>query len=133
MTMTSAQPTQSFSLLITDDDRVARETMRDVFEPAGFRTFLAECGEEALDIVRGEDVHLALMDMHMPRLTGLETMELMRSIKGLLPTILMSADHDDHLMRQALSAKVFCVLAKPVSKNVLIYVVTRALQKFYSE
>jgi CheY-like chemotaxis protein len=134
MTMTSAHhPPQSYSLLITDDDRVARETMRDVFEPVGFRTFLAESGEEAIDIVRGEDVHLALMDMHMPRLTGLETMELMRSVKGLLPTILMSADHDDQLMRQALSAKVFCVLAKPVSKNVLIYVVTRALQKFYSE
>ncbi len=107
--------------------------MRDVFEPAGFRLFLAESGEEAIDIVRDQDVHLALMDMHMPRLTGLETMEMMRSIKGLLPTILMSADHDDRLMRQALSAKVFCVLAKPVSKNVLIYVVTRALQKFYSE
>lgn len=126
--MTSAQP---YNLLITDDDRAARETLRDVFEPAGFRTFLAESGEEAIDIVRDQDVHLALMDMHLPRLTGLETVEIVRQIKGLLPTILMSADRDDWLLRQALSARIFCVLAKPVNKNVLIYVVTRALEKFY--
>jgi CheY-like chemotaxis protein len=126
--MTEAQP---YNLLITDDDRAARETLRDVFEPAGFRTFLAESGEEAIDIVREKEVHLALMDFHMPRLTGLETVEIVRQFKGLLPTILLSADRDDWLMRQALSARVFCVLAKPVNKNVLIYVVTRALDKFY--
>ncbi len=102
-----------------------------MFEPAGFRTFLAESGEEAIDIVQSQDVHLALMDMYLPRLTGLETVEIVRQIKGLLPTILMSADHDDWLLRQALSAKVFCVLAKPVNKNVLIYVVTRAIEKYY--
>lgn len=122
---------QNYNLLITDDDRTTRETLREVFEPVGFRTFLAESGEEAIDIVQSQDVHLALMDMHLPRLTGLETVEIVRQIKGILPTILISADRDDWLMRQALTAKVFCVLAKPVNKNVLIYVVTRALKKFY--
>jgi CheY-like chemotaxis protein len=128
--MTSGPP---YNLLITDDDRAARETLREVFEPVGFQTFLAESGEEAIDIVQEYDVHLALMDMHLPRLTGLETVEIVRQIRGLLPTILMSADRDDWLLRQALSAKIFCVLAKPVNKNVLIYVVTRALDKFYSD
>jgi CheY-like chemotaxis protein len=121
----------SYSLLITDDDPVVRETLRDIFEPAGYRTFLAESGEQAIDIVRRQDVHLALMDMHMPRLTGLETMQLVRQIKGSLPTILISADHDESLLRKALSAHVFCVLAKPVSRDVVIYVVARALEKFY--
>ena len=37
-------------------------------EPEGFRTLLASSGEEALDIVREADVHLALLDMHMPTL-----------------------------------------------------------------
>jgi CheY-like chemotaxis protein len=121
----------AYSLLITDDDPAARETLRDIFEPAGYRTFLAESGEQAIDIVRRQDVHLALMDMHMPRLTGLETMQLVRQIKGSLPTILISADQDESLLRKALSAHVFCVLAKPVSKDVVIYVVSRALEKFY--
>jgi CheY-like chemotaxis protein len=119
------------SILITDDDAAARETLRDIFEPVGYRTLLAESGEEAIDIVREQDVHLAVMDLNLPRLSGLETMSLVRQIKGVLPMILMTAEQDENLLRKALSANAFCVLAKPVSKNVIIYVVTRALEKYY--
>lgn len=122
----------NYSLLITDDDAASRETLREIFEPVGFRTLLAESGEEAIDIAQGQVIHLALMDMHLPRLTGLETMSILRQMKGGLPMILISADHDDNLVRRALSAQAFCVLAKPVSRNVVIYVVNRALQKFYA-
>jgi CheY-like chemotaxis protein len=120
-----------YSILITDDDPRAREALREIFEPEGFRTLMAESGEEAIDIVKDEDVHLAMMDMHLPRLTGLETMEILREIKGLLPMILISAEQDDQLLRRALSAHAFSVLAKPFSRNLVIYVVTRALEKFY--
>jgi CheY-like chemotaxis protein len=120
-----------YSILVTDDDPAARETFRDIFEPAGYRTILAESGEEAIDIVRRDNVHLALMDMHLPKLSGLETMAIVRQINGVLPMILVSADHDDQLLRKALSAHAFCVLAKPVSKSLAIYVVSRALTKFY--
>jgi CheY-like chemotaxis protein len=120
-----------YSILITDDDPGVRETFRDIFEPVGYRTLLAESGEEAIDIVKGHDVHLALMDMHLPKLTGLETMEIVRQIKGLLPMILISAEHSDSLLRKALSAHAFCVVAKPVSKSAIIYVVSRAIEKFY--
>ena len=61
--MTLSQP---YSILITDDDPAVRETFRDIFEPAGYRTLLAESGEEAIDIVQENEVHLALMDMHLP-------------------------------------------------------------------
>jgi CheY-like chemotaxis protein len=126
--MTSAQP---YSLLITDDDPRVREALRDIVVPAGYRALLAESGEQAIDIVQRQEVHLALMDMHLPRLTGLEAMEICRQLKGPLPTILISAEHDENLMRKALSAHVFCVLSKPVSRNAVIYVVNRAIEKFY--
>jgi CheY-like chemotaxis protein len=119
------------SILVTDDDPVARETFREIFEPQGYNTLLAESGEEAIDIANGNEVDLALMDMHLPRLSGLETIRILRQIKGVLPMILVSAEHDDNLLRKALSAHAFCVLAKPVSKNVVIYVVARALDKYF--
>jgi hypothetical protein len=59
------------SILITDDDHGFRETVRGMFEPRGFRTYLAADGEEALRIVGAEPVHLLLLDMHMPRLTAI--------------------------------------------------------------
>lgn len=127
--MTAQRP---YNLLITDDDAASRETLRDIFEPAGFQTILAGSGEEAIDIAQSWEIHLALMDMHMPRLTGLETMEILRQIKGVLPTILISADQDENLLRRALSAHVYCVLSKPVNRHAVIYVVNRALDKFYS-
>ncbi len=121
----------TYSILITDDDVECREALRDVFEPQGYRTYLAESGEEAIDIVKDHEVHLALMDMHLPRLSGLETIAIVRQIKGLLPTILISGDRDENLLRRALSAHAFCVLAKPINKHVVVYVVTKALQKYY--
>jgi CheY-like chemotaxis protein len=123
---------QPYSILITDDDPAARETLREVFEPEGYHTFLAESGEEAIDIVRAHDVHLALMDMHLPRLSGLETLAIVRQLRGGIPSILISADRDENLLRRALSEHAFCVLAKPVSRHVVIYVVSKALKKFYN-
>jgi CheY-like chemotaxis protein len=125
--MTSAP----YSILITDDDAASREALREIFEPQGYRTIMAESGEEAIDIVKDQDVHLALMDMHLPRLTGLETMQIVYQMKGMLPMILISAEQDDNLLRRALSAHAYSVLSKPLSKNLVIYVVTRALEKFY--
>lgn len=120
-----------YTILITDDDRAARESLREIVEPAGFHVQLAGSGEEALDIIQDREIHVALMDMYLPRMTGLETLSIARQIKGMLPTILMSGDHDEALLRQALLAHAFCVLAKPVSRNVVIHVLNRALEKFY--
>lgn len=121
-----------YSILITDDDPVARETLREIVVPQGYHTLMAESGEEALDLVRQHEVHLALFDMHLPRLSGLETLALVRQMKGGIPAILITADQDENLMRRALSEHAFCVLAKPVSKNVVIYVVHKAIEKYYN-
>jgi CheY-like chemotaxis protein len=120
-----------YAILITDDDRGCREALRDIFEPEGFRTLLASSGEEALDIVHEKPVHLALLDMHMPRLTGLETLELVRQFNAVLPCILITADPSEGLMREAFRARVFSVVPKPVSKNVVLYTVVRALVRAY--
>jgi two-component system chemotaxis response regulator CheY len=120
-----------YSILITDDDCGCREALRDIFEPEGYRTFLASSGEEAIDIVRDELVHVALLDMHMPSLTGLETLELVRQVNSVLPCILVTADNDEALMRQAFRAHVYSVIPKPVSKNVVLYTVVRVLVRVY--
>jgi CheY-like chemotaxis protein len=131
--MVLATKPDSYSILITDDDQDCRETLRDIVEPEGFRTVLAESGEEAIEMVQRETVHLLVCDMYMPRLSGLETLQFIRQIRQEMPCILVSADVDDRLMQQALSAKAYSVLAKPVSKNVLLYIVMRALVKAYEE
>jgi CheY-like chemotaxis protein len=126
--MTTTKP---YSILITDDEPGCREALRDIFEPEGYRTLLASSGEEAVDIVRDQSVHVALLDMHMPRLTGLETLELVRQVNREMPCILVTADSNQTLMRQAFQAHVYSVIPKPVSKNVVLYTVVRALIRVY--
>jgi CheY-like chemotaxis protein len=120
-----------YSILITDDDVGCREALRDIVEPEGFRTYLACSGEEAVEIVEHHTIHLALLDMHMPRLTGLETLEIVRQFNALLPCILVTADPDEGLMRQAFRARAYSVIPKPVKKNVVLYTVVRALVRVY--
>jgi DNA-binding NtrC family response regulator len=122
-----------YAILITDDDANCREALREIIEVRGFRTFLASCGEEALEIARSEAIHLALLDMHMPTLTGLETLELLRQVRDVLPCILVSADVTESLMRQACRARAYSVIPKPVSKSVVMYTVSRTLVRVYGE
>jgi len=119
------------SLLITDDDAEFRATLRDVFQPRGFRTLLAGDGEEALRIVRAEPVHLLLLDVHMPRLGGLETLRAIRRFHAMLPCILMSARLDQMILEQARREHAFSVLAKPVTLELLTSTVRQALERTY--
>ena len=120
------------SLLITDDDPGYRETLRVVFEPRGFRTILAGDGEEALRIVRSQTVHLVLLDMHMPRLTGLETLRLLKEFRAMLPCILLSAQLDDLIIEQAHRAHADFVLAKTVTIGQITNTVRQSLQRTYA-
>jgi CheY-like chemotaxis protein len=123
----------SYSILVADDDRASRDTLRDIIDPLGYRTLLAEDGAEALEIVQQEIIHVALFDVHMPKLTGLETLEMIRQFNPLLPVILITADSSAGLMRQAFQAHAYSVLPKPVNKNVVLQTLTRALGRVYRD
>ncbi len=120
------------SLLITDDDLAYRETLRGVFEPRGMKTLLAGDGEEAVRIVQCECVHIVLLDMHMPKLSGLETLHRLKEIRALLPCILLSAHLDDMIVEQAKSAHAFSVLSKTVTLNQIRGAVRQALERTYA-
>ena len=119
------------SLLITDDDRDFRETLSEVFGLQGYRTILAGDGEEALAILHREQIHVVLLDMHMPRLNGLETVRLARASRIIAPCILLSAALDESLAEAARSVQVFASLAKPVNFRDVSRIVQDALRTTY--
>lgn len=129
--MKTQTDTHDYSILITDDDSGCRETLRDIVEPEGFQTLTASSGEEALDILQDRNVHLVLLDMHMPRLSGLDTIRLVHQLHAQLPCILITGDATASLIQQAYQAQVYSVIPKPVSKYVVLQTVLRALARFY--
>jgi CheY-like chemotaxis protein len=120
------------TLLITDDDPGFRETLRIVFEPRGFRTVLAGDGQEALEIVHQEKIHLVLLDMHMPKLTGLETLRQLKEFRAMLPCILLTAQLDDRIVEQARMAHADSVLSKTLTLRQITGVVLQALRRTYA-
>ena len=117
----------TFSILVTDDDRGSRDTLAQMLKDRGFSTITATSGEEAIEIVRVETIHLVFFDMHMPRMTGLEALQQVRLFNEILPAILVTADATREVIRQALQAHVYSVLPKPVNKSVLLHTLSRAL------
>ncbi len=128
--MVQAQSHLPYSILVADDDRAARDALREIIEPQ-YRTYLAADGEEALQIVRSELIHVAVFDVHMPKLTGIETLQILRGSGADLPVILITGDSSAVLIRQAFQAHAYSVLPKPVNKNVVLHTLGRALDRAY--
>jgi len=120
----------TLSVLITDDDAYCRETLRDIVEPEGYRALMASSGEEAIEILQGEPIHLALFDLQMPRMTGLETVQVAHQIRASLPCILVTGNATQEVIRQAFQVRVFSVIPKPVSKYILLSTMLRALNAY---
>ena len=121
-----------YQLLIADDDAGFRETLKAIFEPFFF-TIEASSGEEAIEIVEYEVVDIALLDMHMDVLTGLETLRILKSVNSIAPCILITADASEELYRDASEADAYSVLRKPISKVELVTTVSTALQDVYDD
>ncbi|MGQ9606409.1 MAG: response regulator [Thermogutta sp.] len=124
-------PLSAPSLLITDDDSRLRQTLREFLEGQGYFTYEAGDGEEALHILERRSVHVMLLDLHMPRLGGLETLQLARKLHVVLPCILMSAELDPEVVAQARASAVFEILAKPFSVRQVASLVREALRTAY--
>ncbi len=68
----------------------------------------------------------------MPRLTGLETLRLVRQFRAMLPCILLSARWDDNLLEEARRERAFSVLSKPVRLPQIVAEVRQALERTYA-
>ena len=119
------------NLLITDDDSAFRGVVRDALIRRGIRVTEASDGQEALDVLQQTRVHIALLDVHMPRVTGLEVMRQLVETPERPPCVLMSAELDDEICREAERMRAYRVLSKPFRLNVLRDVVGTALADAY--
>ena len=122
----------TYQLLVADDDGDFRQTVCEIFAPF-FRLIEAESGEEAIEVISRQEIHLALFDMHMKRLTGLEALRQLRALHIAAPCIIVTADYTDSLRDDAEQAEAFSVLRKPVTRRVLVNTVARAVETAYDD
>ena len=71
-------------ILVVDDETIVRESLRDWLADAGYQVFTAENGPKALEIIKREQPGIAITDLMMP---GMDGIELMRRAKDIQPNI----------------------------------------------
>lgn len=120
-------------LLIADDDRDFRESLGEVFSRRGYETRLAADGCEAVEIVqKASGLHLVVLDVHMPRLSGIQALGQIRQLAArALPCILMSAQLDDMIVQQAEALNTASVLSKPFTLRDITSTVETILRDCY--
>lgn len=100
-------------ILIAEDETIIRLDLRDLLERAGFAVCAeARDGEEAVELARTEKPDLAILDVKMPRLDGIEAA---RRILGErpIPIVMLTAYSQEELVARAVEAGVFGYLVKP--------------------
>lgn len=112
-------------LIVEDNDFVRMQIVRYLQE-SGFATVEAKDGNEALKTI-GADTSLAIVDMRMEPMGGLDFVRAIRGKDMETPVIIVTGDQNSDLLEQAAKWKVDAVLLKPVMKDRLVKAVQRAI------
>ncbi len=114
-------------LLIADDDTVLRTTLGKLYTKAGYDVVLADDGEEALGYMRDQAFDLALIDLNMPRMNGIETLKALKKCAPGMPVIIFTAMEDRYVYDEAISHGVDRFLTKPLRQDDLLSLVREVI------
>ncbi len=116
-------------VLIVDDEASIRESLQGVLEDEDYIVSTASSGEEAVARFRKQPVDCVLLDIWMPGIDGLETMNRLRQIDDSVPVIIMSGHATVDTAVQATRQGAFDFLEKPLSTDKLLILLRNVMQK----
>jgi two-component system, response regulator PdtaR len=107
-------------ILIGEDETIIRLDLKEILERAGFEVCAeARDGEEAVELARAEEPDLAVLDVKMPRLDGIEAARRILAERP-IPIVMLTAYGQDELVARAVEAGVFGYLVKPFRETDLL-------------
>lgn len=117
-------------ILIAEDKTSSRELLKTVLELQGYEVLEAGDGEEALHVVRNEDLHLVLLDLQMPLRDGYQVVHEIRSDDRLcaLPVIALTANAMPEDRERVMAAGFTSYVSKPVALAELRAEIARLLK-----
>lgn len=115
------------SILIVDDEVDTCENLRDIFTDLGFEVGVANDGPGALELLRDRHYDVALLDLKMPGMDGLELYCRIKKLRAGTVAMIVTAYATDSTAKAALSAGAWRVVAKPVDPGMLLRLVDEAM------
>ena len=116
------------TVLVVDDDPAQRRLIQAVLERDGFIVIQADSGQAALDCLSGGAADVCILDMVMPGLSGLQTLQAMRAQGFTAPVIVLTANGGVEAVVKAMQAGAQDFFVKPASPERIIVGVRNALQ-----
>ncbi len=101
-------------VLVVDDEPYAVELLQECLTAKGYEVLTASDGEEALQKVKEERPHVILLDVRMPRMSGLEVLRRVREIDHEVGVIMVTAVNEEETGNQALQMGAFDYITKPL-------------------
>jgi len=116
------------TVLVADDDAVARDLLAEVLGGEGYRVLSAADGNAAIKAVEAEVIDLALVDLRMPGLDGLELLARLTATLPDVPVIILTAFATMDTAITTIRAGAYDYLSKPFRMEEIKLVVRRALE-----
>ena len=116
-------------ILIIDDEKVIRDTLREILEYEKFIISEAKDGEEGLAKIKEEDFDLVLCDIKMPKMDGIDVLEQAKALDKPPQFIMISAHGSIETAVEATKKGAFDFIPKPPDLNRLLLTVRNALNK----
>ena len=115
-------------ILVAEDNAVNRKVIAGILQSAGHRVDLVEDGQEALQALHAKRYDLAIMDLQMPRMGGLEAIRQYLGSGECLPFIVLTANATTQTIEECTTVGVRNCLTKPVEAQQLLTVVSTGAQ-----
>jgi len=120
-------------ILVADQDDASRNRLAGVLADGGFTPLPARSGGEALELVRAQVVGMTILDVVLPDLSGLETFELITSVRRGVRAIFLARERSKETLARLLEAGAFTVLSKPPGAEMLLATVRRLASRINLE
>jgi two-component system, LuxR family, response regulator FixJ len=120
---------QSGSIAIVDDDQPVREALDSVLKAAGLRTETFATAEEFLESSNRETTACLILDVRLPRMSGIELQKRLIEVDSQVPIIFVTAHGDASMRDLLLKAGAAAFLNKPVRSDALLKEIDSVLEK----
>ncbi|WP_097025702.1 response regulator transcription factor [Clostridium peptidivorans] len=121
-----------FKILVVDDEQNILNVVKAYLERDGFKVFTAMDGESALNIFNKETIHLIVLDLMLPKLSGEEVCSKIRATST-VPIIMLTAKADEDERIEGISIGADDYLTKPFSARELVVRVRALLRRSYKD
>ncbi|MCH7760377.1 sigma-54-dependent Fis family transcriptional regulator [candidate division TA06 bacterium] len=116
------------TVLIGEDEKDMQGVLSEILKNRGFETFSASDGEEVLDELRKKTPDVVLLDIRMPKMDGLKTLEKMRKMNLCIPVVMMTAYGDIPSAVQAMRLGAVDYITKPFNNDDIVECLYKALE-----